>query len=221
MAEPDARPPATSYSTADVARRLGVSIPTVQRWVDSGHLLAWKTVGGHRRIDARSADAFIRAHGHAHDDDDAAATAATAATATASSSAGAAPVGQPPAVLVVDDNPDDRDVLVALVEMALPGAAIHVARNGFEALMALGRALPQLVVTDLSMPHMDGFEMIRHLAAKFDGAGPLILAVSAVDPASLAGREPLPADVRFLPKPVEPDRFVALVRTALNTHPTD
>ena len=49
-----------SYSTAHLARRLGVSVPTVQRWVDLGHLKAWKTVGGHRRIDAESAENFIR-----------------------------------------------------------------------------------------------------------------------------------------------------------------
>ena len=54
-------PAPRSYSTADVARRLGVSVPTVQRWVDLGYLKAWKTVGGHRRIDAETADRFIAA----------------------------------------------------------------------------------------------------------------------------------------------------------------
>ena len=47
---------AQSYSTADIAKRLGISPQTVQRWVDSGRLKAWKTPGGHRRIDARSAE---------------------------------------------------------------------------------------------------------------------------------------------------------------------
>ena len=59
---PNSRPPTCppSYSTAHLARRLGVSVPTVQRWVDLGHVKAWKTVGGHRRIDAESAEDFIR-----------------------------------------------------------------------------------------------------------------------------------------------------------------
>ena len=54
--------PAASYSTAAVARRLGVSIPTVQRWVDQGYLKAWKTVGGHRRIAKQAVDEYLRTH---------------------------------------------------------------------------------------------------------------------------------------------------------------
>lgn len=37
-------------TTAEAARSLGVSIRTIQLWVDDGVLSAWKTVGGHRRI---------------------------------------------------------------------------------------------------------------------------------------------------------------------------
>lgn len=37
-------------STAEAAKMLGVSVKTVQAWVDKGALVAWKTVGGHRRV---------------------------------------------------------------------------------------------------------------------------------------------------------------------------
>ncbi|XVJ69915.1 MAG: excisionase family DNA-binding protein [Rhizobacter sp.] len=53
-----------TYSTVEIARRLGVSIQTVQRWVDSGKLKAWKTLGGHRRIDAESAEALLATRGY-------------------------------------------------------------------------------------------------------------------------------------------------------------
>lgn len=52
-----------TYSTVEIARRLGVSIQTVQRWVDTGKLKAWKTLGGHRRIDAESAEALLKKAG--------------------------------------------------------------------------------------------------------------------------------------------------------------
>ena len=193
---------APSFSTADLARRLGVSVPTVQRWVDLGHLKAWKTVGGHRRIDAESAEAFIRTQTQRRGGETADAPAA---------------VDAPPAlsVLVVDDNPDDRDLLCALVDIALPGAHVVCAANGFDALIEVGKAMPGLIVTDLTMPHMDGIEMIRHLSARGDAHPPAIVAVSSHAPALIQKLGGLPACVTWLAKPVEPAKFVEVVNLAL------
>ena len=194
---PQQGPP--SYSTAHLARRLGVSVPTVQRWVDLGHLKAWKTVGGHRRIDAESAEAFIRAQLQQRGGDAAAAEAVV-----------------PFSVLVVDDNPDDRDLLSALVEIAAPGARIVLAPNGFDALIEVGKAMPDLIVTDITMPHMDGVEMIRHLSAQGAARPPAIVAVSAHSAAHVDKLGGLPAGVTLLSKPVDPQRFVEAVNTALD-----
>ena len=196
---PNSRPPQgpPSFSTAHLARRLGVSVPTVQRWVDLGHLKAWKTVGGHRRIDADSAEGFIRAQ-------------------TQQRGGAAAEPVVPFSVLVVDDNADDRDVLCALVEMAVPGARVIVAANGFDALIEVGKAMPDLIVTDITMPHMDGVEMIRHLALRGDARSPAIVAVSAHSAAHVDGLGGLPPGVTLLSKPVEPARFVETVNAALD-----
>jgi excisionase family DNA binding protein len=187
-------PPATpsSYSTADVAKRLGVSIPTVQRWVDLGHLKAWKTVGGHRRIEAESAERLFRAQGQ-----------------PASSTPPA------PSVMVVDDNPDDRDLLSALLETALPGAQISTAENGFQALVAIGQSVPDVVVTDIVMPHMNGFEMLRQLSTQCAVRPRVIIAVSSRTRAQFAELGELPPDVRFIPKPIDPADFVATVQGAV------
>ncbi len=200
----NSRPPqgSPSYSTADLARRLGVSVPTVQRWVDLGHLKAWKTVGGHRRIDAESAEMFIRAQMQQRGGE---ATDAAAAEAVV-----------PFSVLVVDDNADDRDLLCALVEIAAPGARIVVAPNGFDALIEVGKAMPDLIVTDITMPHMDGVEMIRHLSAQGAARPPAIVAVSAHSAAQVDRLGGLPSGVTLLSKPVDPARFVEAVNTALD-----
>ena len=189
-----------SCSTAHLARRLGVSVPTVQRWVDLGHLKAWKTVGGHRRIDAESAENFIRVQMQQRGGEAAAPVDAVA----------------PFSVLVVDDNPDDSDLLCALVEIAVPGARIVAASNGFDALIEVGRAMPDLIVTDITMPHMDGVEMIRHLSTQGDARPPAIVAVSAHSPAHVAKMGGLPAGVTLLAKPVEPAKFVETVNQALD-----
>ena len=191
-----------SYSTAHLARRLGVSVPTVQRWVDLGHLKAWKTVGGHRRIDAESAENFIRVQMQQRGGESAGAAAVEAVV--------------PFSVLVVDDNPDDRDLLCALVDIAAPGARVVCAANGFDALIEVGKAMPDLIVTDITMPHMDGVEMIRHLSTQGDVRPPAIVAVSAHPPAHVQKMGGLPAGVTLLAKPVEPARFLETVNQALD-----
>ena len=197
---PNPRPPTCppSYSTAHLARRLGVSVPTVQRWVDLGHLKAWKTVGGHRRIDAESAEHFIRAQARRRGGEDAHEAVA------------------PFLVLVVDGDPVDRDQLRALVVVAVPGARVVCAGNGFDALIEVGRAMPDLIVVDIALPHMDGFEMIRHLCAPGDARPPVIVALSAQPPAHLEDRCGLPPGVVRLAKPVEPATFVVTVNRALD-----
>src|SRR5688572_18909469 len=107
-----------SYSTKEVASRLGVSLQTVQRWVDAGRLKAWKTLGGHRRIDAQSAELLFAEHELVMGE---------------VPSEGSTPAAQN--VVIVDDDPLDRELLVALVQMALPHAQLFVARNGFQGLV--------------------------------------------------------------------------------------
>jgi CheY-like chemotaxis protein len=122
----------------------------------------------------------------------------------------------PFSVLVVDDNPDDRDLLCALVEIALPGARIVVAANGFEALIEVGKSMPDLIVTDITMPHMDGVEMIRHLSLQGDARPPAIVAVSSHTPAHVERLGGLPPGVTLLAKPVEPGKFAETVNLALD-----
>jgi excisionase family DNA binding protein len=189
-----------SFSTSYVANRLGVSVPTVQRWVDSGHLKAWKTVGGHRRIGAESAERMFQAQ---------------RLQGPGGSAAGAAkPAAAPVTVLVVDDNPDDRDVLVAHVETALPGAVVVVAENGFEALMEIGKSSPDIVITDVAMPHMDGFEMLRHLSKESPQRVRTILVVSGRTREQFARLGALPNEVTFMQKPIDQARVTEFLHAA-------
>jgi excisionase family DNA binding protein len=180
----------STYSTAEAAALLGVSAQTIQRWVDSGQLRAWKTLGGHRRIDAPGVDAMLHER-----------TANKAPTAVA-----------PQRVLVVDDNPADRELLVLLSRRALPAAEVQQAASGFDALLQIGNAVPSVLVTDLMMPHMNGFEMLAHLAASGPQRPRFIVATSSHAPGELEAFGRLPPGVAFAPKPIERERFTALLR---------
>lgn len=187
-----------SFSTADAARRLGVSVPTVQRWVDLGHLKAWKTVGGHRRIEADSVDAFIETRAR-HE----------AAT------TGALPAPGGPLVLIVDDNPDDRDVLAALAEEAFEGAAISVAENGFQGLLSMGQGMPDVLITDVVMPHMNGLELLRHVATRCKTRPKLMVAVSSLTRHDLDKLGDFPPGVAFARKPIDADALVINLRASM------
>jgi excisionase family DNA binding protein len=176
---------APSLSTAEVARLFRVSVPTIQRWVDAGHLKAWKTPGGHRRVDAASVQALR---------------------------AGPAQAAGPVQVVVVDDNPDDRDLLEAIVHEALPGAAVALFDNAVQALVAIGRHAPAIVITDIVMPHMDGLEMIHQLSGHCEVTPQLLVVVSATLPRSSALARGMPDGAVFMAKPLDAPRLVALLR---------
>jgi two-component system chemotaxis response regulator CheY len=80
-------------------------------------------------------------------------------------------------VLVVDDEPDLRFLLRRFIELG--GHLVVEAWNGEAALQTMAEALPDLVVTDMMMPVMNGVELIRRLRAEPTTAAIPILAVSA------------------------------------------
>jgi CheY-like chemotaxis protein len=109
-------------------------------------------------------------------------------------------------VLVVDDEPDLRFVLRRILE----GAGHHVveAGNGADALASVRRSTPDLVVTDVMMPVMDGVELIRQLRADRTTKDIPIVAVS--------GHAQLAADADVvMAKPFHPFKLLAAVTALL------
>jgi excisionase family DNA binding protein len=172
-------------STAQAAAIIGVSHRTIQLWVESGILHAWKTAGGHRRITLLSVNKLVDQRHEAL-------------------SPPTLPV-PPPAgrkkLLVVDDDA----MLLRLYELEMGGwnlpCDLLKAKNGFEALIKIGEAKPDLLISDLSMPGMDGFRMIRTLRGDSAYADMAIIVVSGLDKGTVASMG-LPADIPFFPKPV-------------------
>ena len=113
-------------------------------------------------------------------------------------------------VLVVDDDPDILDALSEILEVE--GYEVQRARNGREALERLEQRLPDVVLLDLMMPVMDGWEFARSLSP---AARPPIIVLSADRNVSTRAREI--GALEWLAKPFELSDLLAAVRRAVPT----
>ncbi len=82
-------------------------------------------------------------------------------------------------VLVVEDDQD----LLSLVSEVLEGRGyeVRLATNGREALTAISQRMPDLILRDMKMPVMDGWESARHLKARYDAPPPMVVLTAATD----------------------------------------
>jgi len=120
------------------------------------------------------------------------------------------PRQQPPGrVLVVDDDADSRDTLADLLRAY--GYEAVTAANGEEALAILREGEPPcLILLDLRMPVMSGWEFRRRQLADLDLASIPILVTTGVAPGSVEAKD-LRVDV-YLPKPFDVDLLLDVVR---------
>ncbi|HRK84182.1 excisionase family DNA-binding protein [Alcaligenes ammonioxydans] len=182
------------YSTRQAADLLGVSVRTVQLWVEAGTLKAWKTQGGHRRIDRASVQAVLQERqGH---------TGVQAAEPPLSPDAPACS-GEPCLrVLVVEDDPD----LLAIYRMAMEHLPFPIElrceQDGLKGLIAAGNFHPDVLIVDLNLPKLDGFAMLKALADARETEHTQIYVISALSAADIHARGGLPSNATALSKPI-------------------
>ena len=117
-------------------------------------------------------------------------------------------------LLVVDDEPNLLRAVAACLKSA--GYEVNTARSGREALLQLAEAVPDLLVSDIRMPGMDGYQLARQLRGSPRTALVPIVFLTAKD--ETADRiEGFRAGVdAYLTKPFEPDELIAVVDGILN-----
>lgn len=165
---------------------LGAAQSTVRKWADSGRLPAFYTPGGHRRFRRMDLEAFL--------------TGGRAAPVSAGR------------ILVVDDDA----ALRAFVRASLEGEGhlVREARSAEEGLAALEEELPDLILLDVMMPGVDGWEMLRRVHERHGmGSIPVIMfsgqAEISNDDAVARGAQ------AFLGKPFNPQDLVARTKELL------
>ena len=172
-------------TTRQAASLLGISLRTAQLWVEEGALKAWKTPGGHRRILRSSVEGMLKERGKAR-----------------------LPM-ENFNILAVEDDP----ILLKLYEkrLAAPGSRVVTAADGYTGLVRIGECKPHVLVTDLMMPGVDGFEMLRILERNGTLNGTEVIVVTSLPEEEIEARGGLPGRVVLFQKPLDLPRLVRLV----------
>ena len=181
-------------STRKAAELLGVSLRTVQLWVENGTLVAWKTVGGHRRILMKSVNKILIQRKESMQQ------------------------LEPDIELVmvlVEDDKDVRDAYCLSIEMTDLPIKIITAENGYEGLLKIGKYLPDIIMTDLMMPNMDGFEMLNAIANDQEVKSPDIIVVTALDKQSIESKGINNANLILMQKPIKFEELEAVLMLKL------
>ena len=109
-------------------------------------------------------------------------------------------------IVVVDDDPFSLDV--ARMILSHYGATVHTATNGAEGLESVRAVIPRFIISDISMPVMDGWEMVRRL--KGDGRTASIPVIALTAHAMIGDRERAIAAGchNYMSKPLTPSTFM-------------
>ena len=110
-------------------------------------------------------------------------------------------------ILVVDDDESIRDLL--RLHLSAAGYEVQVAADAISAGYMVLRSPPDLIITDINMPHMDGFEFIAALKADKSLPRIPVIFLTSVEDGDQRGKE-LGA-VGYVTKPVRADRLLSLV----------
>ena len=169
----------TSYAS----KILNLSVGTIQNLVESNSLKAWKTQGGHRRISLQSIQEYQFANN----------------LETSSWYSNNAKLR----VLVVEDDENTRLMYQAYLDRwALP-LDVTLYASAIEALLDMPAMQPEVLLTDLNMPELDGFKFLKTLREHKLFATLPIIVITGLSPEQIQQKGGLPKEVQILQKPID------------------
>jgi excisionase family DNA binding protein len=182
MSYPGGRAPSGEpewLTLGQAAKFLGVAQSTIRKWSDNGRVPAFYTPGGHRRYKRHDLENFLDRSG------------------PGGSTGG-------PLVLVVDDDARLREFMRVNLEME--GYSVKEAASADEALAAIEDQAPELVLLDVVMPGVDGWQMLQRMQERH-GSIPVIMFSGQVDANSAGDAEQRGARA-FVGKPFDPQQLI-------------
>ncbi len=124
-------------------------------------------------------------------------------------------------VLIVEDNQQNLELLEIYMEDLAPEVTTLRAVNGLEALEVVDQHKPDLILLDIMMPKMSGFEVCRHLKSNPETRDIFVVVITALNETGDIERATECGADDYLTKPVDRQALVKLVRTMLEARQTD
>jgi two-component system, OmpR family, response regulator RpaA len=185
------------FTTFEAAKLCHVSPLSIINWVNAGRLPAFRTPGGHRRIRRDDLARFMRENGIPLPED-------------LRDGSGR------PRVLVVDDEASIREVIAAsLASRPAQPYEVMTAADGFEAGRLVATFRPDVVLLDLRMPGLDGFQVCRTIKADTETSSTIVIALTGYHTPDTEARILECGAVRCLAKPIEPSAVAASIDAVL------
>jgi excisionase family DNA binding protein len=183
-------------TTHEAAKLLGISIRTAQIWANKGILRSWQTPGGHKRIVYQDVEKLLAERRQVLSIDH--------------------PINEIN-LLVIEDDP----VLIQLYEgwsetCNLP-INLFTAMNGFEGLIQSGICKPDVIISDLIMPKMDGFEMLQAMAESKDLQNAKVIVITSLSENEIKQRGSLPKNITLMHKPIALDVIEQALQKLIST----
>lgn len=134
------------YTTTEISKLLGVTAATINGWINSNDLGSFKTPGGHNRIrQDRLLDFLMKNNIPIPPELD---------------------TRNKPRVLIVEDDEDVRDFVIAVLEDLNYEIDIDIAIDGYEAGSKVAKFKPDIVILDIMLPGLNGFEICKQVKSE-------------------------------------------------------
>lgn len=147
------------FTVAKAGKYCNVSTKTIINWIEDGHIEAYKTVGGHRRIKKEDLEAFMRKQGIPIPNDIA--------------------DDERKKILVVDDDPIIVETIVQALEEDDFEYDVISASDGFEAGLQINHFKPHLLILDIMMPDIKGYDVCEKVKSNPETRNTKIVVLSA------------------------------------------
>lgn len=210
-------PAARMLTTREAATRLGVSLRTVQLWVEADILPAARTPGGHRRIPYNAVEALALSTGLGSETGGKASVTKRELLASAKNElqgvapSEAEPRGRALDVLLVADDQQWQDQCASALHVFGPAVTLRTAETGYLALLQIGQKAPDVLITNLELPGLDGIAMLRTLERCESIASLRVLALTDLTDSELMRKGGLPACAEVVRSPISAESIALRV----------